>query len=78
MVKNLPAILYLRDLGSITGLGRSPGEGNGYPFQYSCQNFMDRRAWRASVYDVEKSQTQLSNSERERNSYGCLENKFFG
>ena len=35
-----------RDLGSITGLGRSPGEGNGHPLQYSClENPMDRGAW---------------------------------
>ena len=34
------------DLGSIPGLGRSPGEGNGNPLQYSClENPMDRRAW---------------------------------
>jgi len=34
-------------LGSIPGLGRSPGEGNGNPLQYSClENSMDRRAWR--------------------------------
>ena len=34
------------DLGSIPGLGRSPGEGNGYPLQYSClKNFMDGGAW---------------------------------
>ena len=34
------------DPGSIPGLGRSPGEGNGYPFQYSClENSMDRGAW---------------------------------
>ena len=37
-------------LGSITGSGRSPGEGNGSPFQYSClENPMDRGAWRAMV-----------------------------
>jgi len=36
------------DLGSISGLGRSPGEGNGNPLQYSClQNSMDRGAWQA-------------------------------
>ena len=36
------------DLGSIPGLGRSPGEGNGYSFQYSClENSMDRGAWQA-------------------------------
>ena len=37
------------DLGSIPELGRSPGEGNGNPLQYSClENFMDRGAWRAT------------------------------
>ena len=41
------------DLGSIPGLGRSPGEGNGYPPQYSClENPMDRGAWRATVHRV--------------------------
>ena len=40
-----------RDPGSILGLGRSPGEGNGYPFQHSClENPMDRGAWRATVH----------------------------
>ena len=46
------------DLGSIPGSGISPGEGNGYLLQYFClENSMDRRAWRATVYKVEKSQT---------------------
>ena len=50
------------DLGSIPGLGRSPGGGHGNPFQYSClENPMDRAAWRATVHGVVKSQTQLSN-----------------
>ena len=51
------------DLGLIPGLGRSPGEGNGNPFQYSClENFMDRGAWWATVHGgSQKSQTQLSN-----------------
>ena len=50
-----------RDLGSIPGSGRSPGEGNGNPLQYSClENPMDRRAWWATVHRVAKSQTQLS------------------
>ena len=50
-----------RDLGSIPGLGRYPGEGNGYPFQYSClENSMDRGAWWATVYEVGRSQTRLS------------------
>ena len=49
------------DLGSIPGLGRSPGEGNGNPLQYSClENSMDRGAWRATVHGVSKSETQLS------------------
>ena len=46
------------DLGSIPRLERSPGEGNGYPFQYSClENSMDRGAWWATVHGVTKSQT---------------------
>jgi len=50
------------DPGSIPGLGRSPGEGNGYPFQYSClENPMDRRACQATVHGVAKSRTRLSN-----------------
>ena len=48
------------DLGLIPRLGRSPGEGNDYPFQYSClENSMDRGAWRATVHGVLKSRTQL-------------------
>ena len=50
-----------RDLGSIPGSGRSPGEGNGNPFQYSClEKSMDRGAWQATVCGITKSQTQLS------------------
>ena len=53
VVKNLPA--SARDSGSIPGLGRSPAEGNGYPFQYSCSgNPMDRGAWQAIVHGVAK------------------------
>ena len=61
VVKNLPANAEdVRDVGSIPGSGRSPGEGNGYPLQYSClENPMDRVAWRAIVHRVAKSQTQL-------------------
>ena len=41
--------------------GRSPGEGNGNPLQYSClENPMDREAWWATVHGVTKSQTQLN------------------
>ena len=50
------------DLGSIPGLGRSPGEGNSYPLQYSSlENSMDRKAWQATVHGVAKSWTWLSN-----------------
>ena len=46
------------DLGSIPGLGRSPGEGKGNPLQYSClENPMNRRAWQDTVHGVAKSQT---------------------
>ena len=49
------------DPGSIPGSGRSPGEGNGNPLQYSClENPMDRGAWLATVHGVAKSQTRLS------------------
>ena len=41
------------DLGSISGLGRSPGEGNGNPLKHSClENPMDKGAWQATVYGV--------------------------
>ena len=46
------------DLGLIPGLGRSPGEGKGYPLQYSClENSMDKGAWKAIVHGIAKSQT---------------------
>ena len=49
------------DLGSICGSGRSPGEGNGNPLQCSClANLMDRGAWWATVHEVAKSRTRLS------------------
>ena len=45
------------DLGSIPGLGRSPGEGHDNPLQYSCLgNSIDRGAWRAIVYGVKESE----------------------
>ena len=47
-----------RDSGSIPGLGRSPGEGNGNPLQYSClESPMDRGAWWATVHGIAESQT---------------------
>ena len=49
------------DPGSMPGLGRSPGEGNGNPLHNSClENLMNRGAWRATVHGVAKSQTRLS------------------
>ena len=46
------------DLGSIPGLGRSPGEGNGNPLQYSClQNLTDRGAWGATAQGVAELDT---------------------
>ena len=43
------------DLGSVPGLGRSPGEGNGNPLHYSClENSTDRGAWQATVHAVEE------------------------
>ena len=50
-----------RDMSSITGLGGSPGAGNGNPLQYSClENPMNRGAWQPTVYGAAKSQTRLS------------------
>ena len=50
------------DPGLIPGLSRSPGEGSGYPLQYSClENSMDRGAWQVAVHGVKNSWTQLSN-----------------
>ena len=65
VVKNWPASAgNSRDVGSIPGSGRSPGEGNGSPLLYSClQNSMDRRAWQTTVHGVTKSQTRLSDWE---------------
>ena len=59
VVKNLPANTGdARDVGSIPGLGRSPGGGHGSPLQYSClENPMDRGAWQATVHRIEKSWT---------------------
>ena len=49
------------DLSSIPGLGRLPGEGSGYPLQYSClENSMDKGTWGATVHMVTKSRTWLS------------------
>ena len=48
-------------LGSILGLGRYPGEGNGYPLQYSClEDSLERGAWWATANGITKSQTWLN------------------
>ena len=61
VVKNLPA--NAADMGSIPGLGRSTGEGNGNSHQYSSLgNPTDRGVWRATVYGVAKSWTRLSST----------------
>ena len=60
VVKNPPA--NAGGAGSVPGLGRSPGGGNGNPFQYSClENLMDRGVWWATVHGVAKSLTWLRN-----------------
>ena len=61
VVKNPPANAGdSRDTGSIPGSGRSPGEGNGNPLQYSClENPMDRGAWQATVHEATDSQIRL-------------------
>ena len=61
------------DLGSILGLGRSLGEGNSYPLEYSgLENFMDRGAWQATVHGVAKSCTRLSDFHFLKNFLGFL------
>ena len=53
VIKNLPA--NAGDVSLIPWLGRSPGEGNDHPLQYSClENPVDRGAWKATVHGVEK------------------------
>ena len=59
VVMNFPA--NAGDVGSIPGSGRSPGEGDGNPLQYSCLgNLRDKGAWWATVHRIAKSWTQLS------------------
>ena len=62
MVKKPPASAgYTRDVGSVAGSGRSPGERNGNLLQCSCLgNPMDRRVWWTTVHRVAKSQLVMS------------------
>ena len=69
-VKNSPA--NAGDPGLISGLGRSPGEGNGNPLQYSSlENPMDRGAWQATVHRVAKSLTRLKRLSTEQLLNNC-------
>ena len=81
MVKNLPANAGdLRDAGSIPGLGRPAGEGNGTAPQYSClKNSMSRGAWWVTVQRATKSWTRLSTRTSENTSclYLCTLLPFF-
>ena len=62
MVKNVPDTAgATRDMGSIPGLGRSPGGRRGNPLQYSCLGkSVDRGAWWATLHGVAENQTPLS------------------
>ena len=58
VVKSLPAMQEMQEVGSIPGSRRSPGAGNGNLFQYSClENSRDRGDWWAAVHGAAKSQT---------------------
>ena len=61
VLRNLPASAGdIRDAGSIPGLGRSPGGGQGNPLQYSClENPMERGAWQATVHRVAQSRARV-------------------
>ena len=64
MVKNMPA--NARDVDLIPGSGRSPGEGNGNPFQYSCLgNPTVRETWWATAHGVAKSWTRLNDKKQQ-------------
>ena len=68
------------DLGLTPGLGRFPGEGNGYPLQYSClETSMDRGAWWAIAHRVAKSQMLLNNKRNTNwNARGVTGGRFAG
>ena len=69
--KNLPA--NARDAGSIPGSGRSPGEENGNPLQYSCLgNFMDRGAWHVIVHGVTNEFDMTEHACNECKNFFCF------
>ena len=82
LVKNPPAnVRYIRDAGSFSGSGRSPGEGNGNLLQYSClESPMDRGAWWAILLGVTKSQIQLKTLSKQASKkfLEILESKSYG
>ena len=67
MAQRVQSACSAGDLGSVPGLGRSPGVGNGNPLQYSClENPMDREAWWVTVHGVTKSQMSAEVTEHAR------------
>ena len=74
MVKNLFASAGdTGEMGSIHESGRSPGEGNGNPLQYSClENTMNRGAWWATVHGVTRNQTRLSITQQQQGGSKAL------
>ena len=77
VVKNLSANAGdIRDVGSISGSGRSPGGGHGNPLQYSClEHPMDRGGWQATVHGVTKSQTWSKQLSTQQATYMILESE---
>ena len=74
VIRNLPAnVGDIRNVGSVPGLGRSPGGGHGNPLWYSClENPMDRRAWWAVVHGVAKDWTWLRQPRKHSHACCCM------
>ena len=69
---NKAAVNIHTDLNLIPGLGRSSGEGNGNPLQYSCLgNFMDRGTWRATVQGVPKESSMAQGLNNNNKTFMC-------
>ena len=70
MAQKLESACNVGDLGLIPGLGRSPGEGNGNPFQYSClENSMDRQAWQATVFSLQRVGHDLATQQQQQSTW---------